>query len=98
MGLPLRPESGAVSEWDKANPGAAYDPELFRRDILPRLATVKLSEIAEAAGCSKAYACRTSGEESGRLTCRLGPRAELANVEFEFVAQSADIYDEETRR
>jgi transcriptional regulator with XRE-family HTH domain len=33
-----------------------YDPELFRREILPRLAGVKLSEIAEAAGCSKAYA------------------------------------------
>jgi hypothetical protein len=29
---------------------------LFRRDILPRLAGVKLSEIVEAAGCSKAYA------------------------------------------
>jgi hypothetical protein len=33
-----------------------YDPELFRRDILPRLAGVKLSEIAEAARSSKAYA------------------------------------------
>ena len=36
--------------------GAVYDPELFRREILPRISTVKLSEIAEAAGCSKAYA------------------------------------------
>jgi predicted transcriptional regulator len=45
-----------LAEWDKANPGAVYDPELFRRDILPSLAIVKLSEIAEAAGCSKAYA------------------------------------------
>ena len=33
-----------------------YDPELFRREILPRLAGVKLSEIAEAAGCCKASA------------------------------------------
>jgi hypothetical protein len=33
-----------------------HDPELFRREILPRLAQVKLSEIAEAAGCSKASA------------------------------------------
>jgi hypothetical protein len=31
----------------------AYDPELFRREILARLALVKLSETAEAAGCSK---------------------------------------------
>ena len=41
---------------DKANPDTAYDPELFRRDILPRLGTVRLAEIAQAAGCSKAYA------------------------------------------
>ena len=40
----------------QGEPGAVYDPELFRREILPRLALVKLSEIAEAAGCSKAYA------------------------------------------
>jgi hypothetical protein len=33
-----------------------HDPEWFRRDILPGLATVKLSEIVEAAGGSKAYA------------------------------------------
>jgi hypothetical protein len=51
-------ETGAVSAYigrcwsgDKANPGTVYDPELFRREILPRLASVKLSEIAEAAGC-----------------------------------------------
>ena len=43
-------------EWDKANPGVNYDPELFRRDILPRLQSVKLSDIAEAAGCCKASA------------------------------------------
>ena len=33
-----------------------HDPEWFRSDVLPRLATVKLSEIVEAAGCSKASA------------------------------------------
>jgi CRISPR-associated endonuclease Cas1 len=46
----------ALVEWDKANPDVVYDPELFRRDILPRLATLKLMDIAEAAGCSKASA------------------------------------------
>ena len=46
----------ALAEWDKANPDTLYDPELFRRQILPRLSAVKLSEIAEAAGCSNAYA------------------------------------------
>ncbi len=41
----------ALSEWDKANPGTAYDPELFRREILPWLGTAPLSEIMEAAAC-----------------------------------------------
>ena len=36
--------------------GVVYDPEYFRREILPGLAIVKLSEIMEAAGISKAYA------------------------------------------
>ena len=53
---PIIARKRALSEWDKANPGATYDPELFRREILPRLGTVPLSEIIEAAGCSKAYA------------------------------------------
>jgi len=63
-GLVQRPsETGAVIAhigrcWsgDKANSGTVHDPELFRREILPRLGSVKLSEIAEAAGCSKAPA------------------------------------------
>jgi hypothetical protein len=46
----------ALTEWSKANPGAVYDPELFRREILPRLGNVPLSEIIVAAGCSKASA------------------------------------------
>jgi hypothetical protein len=33
-----------------------YDPELYRREILPRLQTVKLLQVAEAAGCCKASA------------------------------------------
>jgi hypothetical protein len=33
-----------------------YDPELFRREILPRLRTVPLAEIMAAAACSKASA------------------------------------------
>ncbi len=46
----------ALSEWDKANPGVVYDPDLFARDILQRLRTVKLAAIAAAASCSKASA------------------------------------------
>jgi len=55
-GAAIAARKRALSEWDKANLGTVYDPELFRREILPKLAGVKLSEIVEAAGCSKAYA------------------------------------------
>ncbi len=48
--------SSRLSSWDKANPGAFYDPELFPREILPGLLNVKLMDIAEAAGCCKASA------------------------------------------
>jgi len=40
------------------NPGVAYDRELFRRESLPRVTTVKLSEISEAAGCSEGVRVR----------------------------------------
>jgi hypothetical protein len=55
-GAAIAARKRALAEWDKVNPDAVYDPELFRRDILPRLSGVKLSEIAEAAGCCKASA------------------------------------------
>jgi CRISPR-associated endonuclease Cas1 len=55
-GAAISARKRALAEWDKANPDAIYDPELFRREILPRLANVKLSEIVEAAGCCKASA------------------------------------------
>ena len=62
----------ALSEWDRSNPGVVYDPELFRREILPSLASVTLSEVAEAAGCSKASASDIR-RGKWRHTCRLGP-------------------------
>ncbi len=46
------------------NPGTVYDPELFRREILPRLGTVTLAEIMEAAGCCKASRVRLSAREA----------------------------------
>jgi hypothetical protein len=55
-GAAIAARKRALSGWDKANPGVVYDPEMFRREILPRLASVKLMDIAEAAGCSKASA------------------------------------------
>ncbi|MGA3354878.1 MAG: CRISPR-associated endonuclease Cas1 [Acidimicrobiales bacterium] len=55
-GAAIAARKRALAEWDKANPDVVYDPEMFRRNILPRLATVKLMDIAEAAGCCKASA------------------------------------------
>ena len=54
-----------------------HDPEWFRRDVLPRLASVKLSEIAEAAGCSKACA---SDIRSGKWTPHVSTWAALGTV------------------
>ena len=54
--FPIAADRRVLSEWDKANPDAVYDPELFRREILPKLAGVPLRDIVEAIGCSKASA------------------------------------------
>lgn len=54
-GTAIAPQA-STSEWDKVNPGTVYDPEMFRREILPSLAGVKLFEIVETIGCSKASA------------------------------------------
>jgi CRISPR-associated endonuclease Cas1 len=76
-GAAIAARKRAQSEWDKANPGAVYDPELFRRDILPALQNVKLSEIAEAAGCSKAYA---SDIRRGKWTPHVSTWAAIAGL------------------
>jgi len=51
---PIAAPEQALSDWDKANPTTVHDP-LFRWEILPKLASVKLSEIAEAAGLSEPH-------------------------------------------
>jgi len=76
-GAAIAARKRALSEWDKANPGVVYDPELFRRNILPRLRTVPLAEIIEAAGCSKAYA---SGIRRGKWTRHASAWAALAQL------------------
>jgi CRISPR-associated endonuclease Cas1 len=55
-GAAIAARKQALAAWERANPGALYDPELFAREILPKLATVKLSAIVEATGMSKAAA------------------------------------------
>ena len=68
-----------------------YDPELFRREILPRLAAVKLMDIAEAAGCSKASALDI---RRGKWTPHVSTWAALAKLvgvgAVEFVAGGVD--------
>jgi len=76
-GAAIAARKRALSEWDEANPGMVHDPELFRRDIWPRLATVKLSEIAEAAGCSKASA---SDIRRGKRTPHVSTWAALGSL------------------
>ncbi|MGP8163329.1 MAG: CRISPR-associated endonuclease Cas1, partial [Acidimicrobiales bacterium] len=76
-GAAIAARKRALSEWNRANPGALYDPELFRREILPRLQTVKLSEIAEAAGCSKASA---SDIRRGKWTPHVSTWSALADL------------------
>jgi hypothetical protein len=72
-GAAIAARKRALAEWDQANPGTVQDPEWFRRDILPRLATVKLSEIVEATGMSKGSRRRSEPESSLR-TCLRGRR------------------------
>jgi len=55
-GAAIAARKRALAEWEAANVGAAYDPELFAREILPGLADVKLSEIVAATGMSKTAA------------------------------------------
>jgi hypothetical protein len=43
-------------EWEAANQGARFDPQSFRREILPRIQGVPLSELARATGLSLLYA------------------------------------------
>jgi CRISPR-associated endonuclease Cas1 len=91
-GAAIAARKRALSEWDKANPDTAYDPELFRREILPRLAGVKLSEIAEAAGCSKASASDIRRGKWAPHVSTWRALAELAGVEVvESAARRDDV-------
>jgi len=84
-----------LAEWDRAHPDVAYDPELFRREILPRLASVGLAEIIAAAGCSKASA---SDIRRGKRTPHVSTwsaLARLAGVEVAGEPAGTDQEDED---
>jgi hypothetical protein len=42
--------------WEETHPVGSRDPDVYRREILPGLRRVRLSEIMEAVGISKAFA------------------------------------------
>ena len=69
----LRPEASAhrVVRNLRRHPN---DPELFRRDIRPRLGGPNLAESMEAAGCAKSYA---SDVRRGKWTPHVSTRAAL---------------------
>lgn len=74
----------ALAAWDKAHGDEPYDPDLFRRDILPKLQGVKLAAIVEATGLSKGYA---STVRAGKWTPHVSTWPALAAlVEREAVA------------
>ncbi|MGH9091071.1 MAG: hypothetical protein ACRDZR_06805 [Acidimicrobiales bacterium] len=89
-GAAIAARKRALREWSDAHPGVAYDPELFRRDIWPKLVGVKLSEIVEAIDCSKASA---SDIRRGKRTPHVSTWAslgEIARAEVPSTSQSAD--------
>jgi transcriptional regulator with XRE-family HTH domain len=75
-----------------------HDSEWFRRDVLPRLARVKLAEIAGAAGCSKASA---SDIRRGKWAPHVSTWPALADLvgvgAVEFVTEGVDTSTVETR-
>ncbi|MGH9305155.1 MAG: hypothetical protein ACRDZ5_12235 [Acidimicrobiales bacterium] len=80
-GAAIASRKRTLREWTEAHGEMPYDPEMFRRDIWPRLAGVKLSEIVGAIGCSKASA---SDIRRGKRTPHVStwqPLARLAGVE-----------------
>lgn len=52
-------------EWEAAHHDEVFDPDYFRREILPKLAAVKLGDIMAAARISKGYASQV---RAGKFT------------------------------
>jgi|SRR5271166_3786338 len=67
----------AIREWDEANPDIAYDPDLFRREILPGLVSIRLTDIMAAAGISKGYASQI---RAGKATPHVSTWGALARL------------------
>ncbi len=74
----------ALRKWEGTHPEGNQDPDVFRREILTGLHKMRLSEIMEAAGISKAFASQvragtytphvSTWESLGVSASRLQPR------------------------
>ena len=80
----------AQSQWDEANPDQPMgDPAYYRKEILPRLGDVKLSDIVAATGFSKGY---VSQIRSGRYTPHVSSWSALGHLAgFGNVQQSVQV-------
>jgi CRISPR-associated protein Cas1 len=76
-GAAIAARKRALREWEEAHPGVDYDPDYFRRELLPRLARVKLADIVEVAGVSKSYASQI---RAGKFTPHVATWAALARL------------------
>jgi CRISPR-associated endonuclease Cas1 len=78
-GAAIAARKRALRDWEAANPDSNYDPEMFRREILPGLAEVRLADIMEAAGISKSYASQV---RSGECTPHVSTWESLKDLAF----------------
>ena len=76
-GAAIAARKRVLREWDQATPDASYDPDYFRRELLPRLGQVRLDDVMEAADCSKSYA---SEVRSGKFTPHVSTWAALSKL------------------
>ena len=76
-GAAIASRKKALKEWEESNGDSAYDPDYFKREILPKLEKVKLSGIMTAAGMSKSYASQV---RRGIYTPHVSTWAALANL------------------
>ena len=85
-GAAIAARKRAIAEWEEANPGTTYDPELFRREILPRLAGVKLSKMTEATGMSKGFASQVRASKATPHVSMWRSLANLVGLEVSVLA------------
>ena len=67
----------AQQKWEAEHCGETRDPDYFQREILLGLAGVKLADIVEAAGISKAFASQV---RAGKLTPHGSTWSDLARL------------------